>query len=120
MGSREKEPLLLTPGPLTTSETVKEAMVRDWGSRDTDFIEMTARVQSRIERIAGVEDGSHVCVLLQGSGTFAVEAAITSLVPPGGKVLVLVNGAYLDERQRSTHVLNTGDPLAIWPPVAGG
>ncbi len=90
----KNDPLLLTPGPLTTSESVKKAMVRDWGSRDLEFIEMTERVRFGVEEIAGVVDGSHVCVLLQGSGTFAVEAAITSLIPSDGRVLVLVNGAY--------------------------
>jgi 2-aminoethylphosphonate-pyruvate transaminase len=89
-------PLLLTPGPLTTSTSVKEAMLKDWGSRDTDFIEMTARVRRNIEAIAGVDPvkPTHTCVPIQGSGTFAVEAAITTLVPRDGKVIVLVNGAY--------------------------
>ena len=94
MRNLQNDPLLLTPGPLTTSESVKKAMVRDWGSRDLEFIAMTKRVRLGVEEIAGVADGSHVCVLLQGSGTFAVEAAITSLIPRDGRVLVLVNGAY--------------------------
>ena len=94
MRNLQNDPLLLTPGPLTTSESVKKAMVRDWGSRDLEFIAMTERVRLGVEEIAGVADGSHVCVLLQGSGTFAVEAAITSLIPRDGRVLVLVNGAY--------------------------
>lgn len=91
-----KEPLLLTPGPLTTSRTVKEAMSRDWGARDALFVEMTSRVRRAFEKISGVEvdGGSHTCIPIQGSGTFAVEAAITSFVPRNGKVLVLVNGAY--------------------------
>ena len=55
---------------------------------------MTERVRLGVEEIAGVSDVSHVCVLLQGSGTFAVEATITSLIPRDGSVLVLVNGAY--------------------------
>ena len=94
MRNLQNDPLLLTPGPLTTSESVKKVMVQDWGSRDPEFIAMTARVRIGVEDIAGVADGSHVCVLLQGSGTFAVEAAITSLIPRDGRVLVLVNGAY--------------------------
>ena len=94
MRNLQNDPLLLTPGPLTTSESVKKAMVRDWGSRDLEFIAMTERVRLGVEEIAGVANGSHVCVLLQGSGTFAVEAAITSLIPRDGRVLVLVNGAY--------------------------
>ena len=96
MKDKAEKNLLLTPGPLTTSVLVKEAMLKDWGSRDSDFIDMTARVRRKVEKIAGVEGevDSHTCIPLQGSGTFAVEAAITSLVPRDGKILVIVNGAY--------------------------
>ncbi len=94
----DHEPLLLTPGPLTTSRTTKEAMLRDWGSRDGAFIAMNDRVRSRLVELAGGEGtggrSSHVAVLLQGSGTFAVEAMIGTLVPRTGKLLVLINGAY--------------------------
>ncbi len=89
----EREPLLLTPGPLTTSRTTREAMLRDWGSRDTDFIALNARVRDRLVDIAGAR-GSHVCVPIQGSGTFAIEATVGTLLPRDGKMLVLVNGAY--------------------------
>ena len=89
------DPILLTPGPLTTSESVKRAMLRDLGSRDTGFIALTARVRSALVKIAGAapQDG-YACVPIQGSGTFAVEATIDSLVPRGAGLLVLVNGAY--------------------------
>lgn len=87
------EPLLLTPGPLTTSRTVKEAMLRDWGSRDGAFIAMNRRVCSRLVDLAGGE-GTHVAVLLQGSGTFGIEAMIGTLVPRDGRLLILINGAY--------------------------
>ena len=93
MDESHREPYLLTPGPLTTTAATKEAMLRDWGSRDGDFIAMNARVRRRLlELVSG--DGSHVCVPLQGSGTFIVEAMIGTLVPPTGKLLVLINGAY--------------------------
>src|SRR5258708_33413814 len=93
MDGTPREPFLLTPGPLTTSRATREAMLRDWGSRDGEFIAMNARVRRRLlEMVSG--DGSHVCVPLQGSGTFIVEAMIGTLVPPDGKLLVLVNGAY--------------------------
>jgi 2-aminoethylphosphonate-pyruvate transaminase len=93
MDGTHREPFLLTPGPLTTTRATKEAMLRDWGSRDGEFIAMNARVRRRLlELVSG--DGSHVCVPLQGSGTFIVEAMIGTLVPPQGKLLVLVNGAY--------------------------
>ncbi|MDH3790606.1 MAG: 2-aminoethylphosphonate--pyruvate transaminase [Rhodospirillales bacterium] len=87
------DPWLLTPGPLTTSPSVKEAMLHDYGSRDTRFIEINRRVRERLVEIVNGDDG-HVCVPLQGSGTFVVEAMMGNFVPPNGKVLVLVNGAY--------------------------
>jgi 2-aminoethylphosphonate-pyruvate transaminase len=86
-------PYLLTPGPLTTSATVKEAMLRDWGSRDKTFIAMNKEVRERLVALACAEQ-SHVCVPLQGSGTFVIEATLGTLVPRDGKLLVLVNGAY--------------------------
>jgi 2-aminoethylphosphonate-pyruvate transaminase len=88
-----RDPFLLTPGPLTTSRSTKEAMLRDWGSRDGEFIAMNARVCDRLLDLAGGR-GSHVCVPLQGSGTFIVEAMIGTLVPADGKLLILANGAY--------------------------
>jgi 2-aminoethylphosphonate-pyruvate transaminase len=93
MAASADPPLLLTPGPLTTSSEVKRAMLRDWGSRDHDFIELNARIRQRLTDLAGA-GASHVCVPLQGSGTFVVEAMLGTLVPPGGRLLVLVNGAY--------------------------
>jgi 2-aminoethylphosphonate-pyruvate transaminase len=90
------EPLLLTPGPLTTSKTVKQAMLRDWGSRDGDFIQLTRGVCDALTRIAGADpaSGRYACVPIQGSGTFAVEAVVDTMVPRDGRLLVLVNGAY--------------------------
>lgn len=91
--SETGDPLLLTPGPLTTSASVKQAMVHDWGSRDQEFLRINAMVLDRIVELAGGQ-GTHVTVPVQGSGTFAVEAMITSFVPRTGKLLVLINGAY--------------------------
>ena len=89
-----KRQILLTPGPLTTSDTVRQAMLRDWGSRDGAFIDMTARVCRRLAALIGGA-GSHVCVPVQGSGTFAVEATLGTLVPRyGSRLLILINGAY--------------------------
>src|SRR5437773_2560225 len=87
------DPILLTPGPLTTSLPTKQAMLRDWGSWDSAFTAMTASICNDVVDIAGAA-GTHVCVPLQGSGTFSVEAAIGTLVPRDGQVLVPVNGAY--------------------------
>jgi 2-aminoethylphosphonate-pyruvate transaminase len=93
MGNASRDPVLLTPGPLTTSLATKVAMLRDWGSWDSTFNAITALVRERLlDIVSGVH--SHVCVPMQGSGTFAVEAAVNTLVPRDGHVLVLVNGAY--------------------------
>jgi 2-aminoethylphosphonate-pyruvate transaminase len=99
-----KEPILLTPGPLTTSTATKLAMVRDWGSRDTGFIAINRRVREMLLEIAGVRE-SHVSVPLQGSGTFAVEAMLGTLVPRNGHVLIPQNGAYCKRIARICSIL---------------
>ncbi len=88
------EPYLLTPGPLTTAISVKEAMLRDWGSWDSDFRAMTKSLCDQLVAIAGDAKGEFACVPMQGSGTFSVEALLGTFVPKDGKVLVLANGAY--------------------------
>jgi 2-aminoethylphosphonate-pyruvate transaminase len=89
----DRDPILLTPGPLTTTLRTKLAMLRDWGSWDADFNAITAEVRRDILAIAHATD-THVAVPLQGSGTFSVEAAVATLVPSNGHLLVLDNGAY--------------------------
>ncbi len=87
------DPLLLTPGPLTTSLRTRQAMLHDLGSWDSAFTALTAAVRAElIDIVHGA--ASHDCIPLQGSGTFAVEAALGSLLPPGARVLVPNNGAY--------------------------
>lgn len=85
--------ILLTPGPLTTSSQTRSAMLSDWGSWDGAFNELTASVCRDLTAIVHAQS-EHVCVPLQGSGTFAVEAALGTLVQRGGKVLVPDNGSY--------------------------
>ena len=87
------EPWLLTPGPLSTSTSVKRAMLRDLGSRDGTFIAINQRIRETLLAIAET-NGSHECIPLQGSGSFVVEAMIGTFVPRDGKLLILVNGAY--------------------------
>ena len=87
------DPILLTPGPLTTSLETKQAMLRDWGSWDAAFNAITTSICRDVVDVVNGK-GSHVCVPLQGSGTFAVEAALANLVPREGRVLVPNNGAY--------------------------
>ncbi|MCO5401202.1 2-aminoethylphosphonate--pyruvate transaminase [Ralstonia soli] len=99
------DPILLTPGPLTTSARTKEAMLRDWGSWDSDFNQITGRLREQILRIVHGE-ATHECVPLQGSGTFSVEAAIGTLVPRDGHVLVPINGAYCQRIAKICGYLN--------------
>ncbi|MGI9351508.1 MAG: 2-aminoethylphosphonate--pyruvate transaminase [Rhizobiaceae bacterium] len=115
---RMGEPYLLTPGPLTTSFGVKEAMLRDWGSRDGEFIAMTAEMRERILAIAGLGAPEFDCVPMQGSGTFAVESMLGTFLPGDGKALVLANGAYglrigkiLERIGRSFTLIDKGDYL---------
>lgn len=116
-----EEPFLLTPGPLTTTMRTKEAMLRDWGSWDQDFKKVTAKIRkSLIAMCDGGED--YDCVPMQGSGSFSVEAALSSFIPKDGKTLILMNGAYgqraaktLDYLGRNHVKLDKGDYLPAMP-----
>lgn len=98
-------PILLTPGPLTTSDRTRAAMSRDWGSWDADFNQITARIRQQVLQIVHGE-ATHECVPLQGSGTFSVEGAIGTVVPRDGHVLVPNNGAYCQRLARICKILN--------------
>ena len=90
-----KDKTLFTPGPLTTSQTVKQAMLRDLGSRDVEFIETVRSIRLTLLALAGVSrETGYEAVLMQGSGTFGLESVIGSTVPPDGKLLVIINGSY--------------------------
>ncbi|MBL9175479.1 MAG: 2-aminoethylphosphonate--pyruvate transaminase, partial [Verrucomicrobiales bacterium] len=92
---RSRDALLYTPGPLTTSLSVKQAMLHDAGSWHWEFNDLVRSVRERILGIAGVtREQGWEAVLLQGSGTFGVEAVFQTCVPQNGKVAVLSNGAY--------------------------
>jgi len=86
---------LFTPGPLGCTLSVKEAMLRDLGSRDKTFIKTISDVKKELLKIAGAEEENWTAVLLQGSGTYAVEAVLQTTSPRvGARVLVIANGAY--------------------------
>jgi 2-aminoethylphosphonate-pyruvate transaminase len=85
--------LLLTPGPLSTTKTVKAAMLRDWCTWDDDYNSIVQDLRGKLARLATRSD-EYTAVLMQGSGTFSVEATIGTAVPADGALLVLVNGAY--------------------------
>jgi 2-aminoethylphosphonate-pyruvate transaminase len=107
---QEDMPYLLTPGPLTTSRSVKAQMLADWGSRDIEFRRVVAEIRKGLLDLAGC-DGSYDCVIMQGSGTFAIEAALGAFCPKAdGKTLVVANGAYGD---RAAAILTRlGRPLS--------
>jgi 2-aminoethylphosphonate-pyruvate transaminase len=86
--------LLFTPGPLTTSDTVKRAMLRDLGSLDSDFLASVRNVRMSLLALGPYPPEDYECILMQGSGTYVVESVISSAIPRDGKLLVLVNGAY--------------------------
>lgn len=102
---------LFTPGPLTTSESVKKAMLIDLGSRDASFIEVVASIRQQLLALAGSKKGIYEAVLMQGSGTFSLEAVISSALSPKGELLCLVNGAYGKRVAEMAKVL--GIPLRI-------
>ncbi len=106
--------LLLTPGPLTTSEATRAALGRDWGSRNPDFITLTTSLRQRLRALVHGND-THETVLLAGSGTFAVEAAIGTLVPRDGKLLVLANGAYGQRMATIARRLGRDTACQSWP-----
>ena len=90
----EESKLLFTPGPLTTSSTVKQAMLRDLGSRDFEFLAIVRDIRRRLLGLAAVSSPDYEAIPVQGSGTFALESVLGSVIPPAGKILIAVNGAY--------------------------
>lgn len=90
-----KDKKLFTPGPLGVSFETKRAMLRDLGSRDTEFIGIVKTIRSRLLGIAGVSPEEYTAILVQGSGTYAIEAVLTTTTPrQGGKVFIIENGSY--------------------------
>jgi len=111
----EKDKLLFTPGPLTTSESVKRAMLRDLGSRDREFVEMVRKIRRRLLELGKVADGSYTAVLMQGSGTFAVESVISTVLARDGKLLVLLNGAYGHRMAKIARTLGIATETLVFP-----
>jgi len=87
--------LLFTPGPLSTSQSTKEVMLQDVGSRDFEFIEAVKEIRTTLLKIGHVsKEAGYECVIIQGSGTFGIESVISSAISRNDTLLVLVNGAY--------------------------
>jgi len=97
--------LLLTPGPLSTTKSVKAAMLRDWCTWDDDYKILVQEVREKLVRLGTDNTERYTSILMQGSGTFAVEATIGTALPGSGKLLVLPNGAYGDRIVRIAEAL---------------
>ena len=87
---------LLTPGPLTTTDTVKQEMLFDHCTWDDDYKQITQEIRKKLLELAHVSEEIYTCVLMQGSGTFGVEAVLTSSVGKEDCLLIASNGAYGD------------------------
>lgn len=98
--------LLLTPGPLTTTRTVKEAMLIDWCTWDKEYNGLVQEIRFELVQLATRQAGDYTSVLMQGSGSFCVESVIGSVIPKNGKLAVLVNGAYGERIAQMAGVLN--------------
>ena len=85
---------LLTPGPLTTTLAVREAMLVDRCTWDDDYKAMTESIRASLLELAEANPAEYGVVLMQGSGTFGVESVLSSVPGAADRVLVLVNGAY--------------------------
>ncbi len=85
---------LLTPGPLTTTSTVKEEMLFDRCTWDGEYKEITQKIRTQLLQLAGADSSSYTAVLMQGSGTFTVESVMTTAIGKNDKALIITNGAY--------------------------
>ena len=98
--------LLLTPGPLSTSRGVRNALLRDWCTWDADYNEdIVQNIRRRLVELATAQSEDYTAVLMQGSGSFGVEAALGTALPPDGKLLILTNGAYGQRMVKMAEVL---------------
>lgn len=110
-----KDKILFTPGPLTTSRPVKQAMLRDLGSRDFEFIQLVRDIRRQLLELGEVADQGYEAIIMQGSGTFGMEAVVSSVTPPDGKWLVIINGAYGRRIDQIAKVLKIETVPLIFP-----
>lgn len=110
-----KDKVLFTPGPLTTSRTVKQAMLRDLGSRDFNFMKVLQDIRQRLLDIGEVRKGDYEAIIMQGSGSFGLESVVSSTIPRDGKLLVIINGAYGRRITLIANVLNIEVETLTYP-----
>lgn len=85
---------LLTPGPLTTTDTVKREMMADHCTWDDDYKQITQKIRAKLLELAHVSEKDYTVALMQGSGSFGVESILTSAVGEDDTLLIIANGAY--------------------------
>lgn len=115
--------LLLTPGPLTTTETVKAAMMSDWCTWDKDYNEgIVEAIRHELVHLATTDTNDYTAILMQGSGTFCVEATLGTAIHPTDHLLVAANGAYgkrmgviADYYHLDCHVMQFEETKAVDP-----
>lgn len=106
---------LLTPGPLTTSATVKEAMLKDWCTWDDDYnVDVVQKIRQYLVALASTHQG-YTSVLMQGSGTASVESVLGSVIGNQHKVLVINNGAYGKRMAEICSVLSLNFEVLNYP-----
>lgn len=125
MQSIERPYLLLTPGPLTTSDRVKQAMMADWCTWDKDYnVNIVENIRTRLLQLAGVSDTDYTSVLLQGSGTYCVESALSCCLHPNDKLLIVANGTYgermeiiADYNRINHHLISLAETEQVTPDI---
>jgi len=86
--------------------SVKQAMLRDLGSRDYEFISTIAEIRAELLNLAEAPQTKYEAVIMQGSGTFGVESVIGSAISKQGRLLIIINGAYGKRIRQIAQVLN--------------
>lgn len=97
---------MFTPGPLLTTESVKLSMNCDYGSRDAQFLQIVKDIREKLLGLSHVTNQTHTTVIMQGSGTFGVEATLGSSIPIKHKLLIVANGAYGERMAKIATILN--------------
>lgn len=107
--------LLMTPGPISTTATVKAAMQRDYSTWDADYHAIVQQIRTELVGLATSDTSEYTVVLMPGSGTFGVEATLGSVVPDDGKLLILANGAYGARMVQMAEVLRLPHRVEAFP-----
>lgn len=114
MNGKQSSYLLMTPGPLSTTLTVKAAMMRDLSTWDEDYYAIVSDIRNELVRLATDHPEAYTCVLMQGSGTFGIEAVLGTAVPKDGHLLILANGSYGLRMGKMAETLGITHQLATW------